>query len=62
MPRGVETGEILRISGKGYKDGKGSRGDLVVNVNIMIPKKLSQEEKELFEKLSNISSFNPRKT
>lgn len=61
VPGGIETGEILRISGKGYKDGKGSRGDLIANVNIMIPKKLSKEEKELFEKLSNISSFNPRK-
>ena len=60
VPSGIETGETLKISGKGYKDGKGSRGDLFVNVNIMVPKKLNKEEKELFEKLSNISTFNPR--
>ena len=60
VPSGVETGEILKIDGKGYKDGKGSRGDLFVKVNIMVPKKLSNEEEELFKKLSTISSFNPR--
>lgn len=60
IPSGVETGEILKIPKKGYKDGKGSRGDLFVNVNIMVPKELSNEEKELFKKLSNISNFNPR--
>ena len=60
IPSGIETGEILKISGKGYKDGKGSRGDLFVNINIMVPKKLSIEEKELFKKLGNISKFNPR--
>lgn len=61
IPEGIETGEVLKISGKGYKDGKGGRGDLVVKVNIMVPKKLSKEEKKLFEKLSTVSSFNPRK-
>ena len=60
VPSGIETGEMLKIEGKGYKDGKGSRGDLFVKVNIMVPKKLSNEEKELFKKLSTISNFNPR--
>lgn len=60
IPSGIETGEVLKISGKGYKDGKGGRGDLFVNINIMVPKELSNEEKELFKKLSNVSTFNPR--
>lgn len=60
IPSGVETGETLKIEGKGYKDGKGSRGDLIVNINIMIPKTLSKEEKDLFKKLSLVSNFNPR--
>ena len=61
VPEGIETGEVLKISGKGYKDGKGGRGDLIAKVNIMVPKNLNKEEKKLFEKLSTISSFNPRK-
>lgn len=60
IPQGIGTGETIKIPGKGYKDGKGSRGDLIVKVNIMVPKELSQEEKNLFQKLSTVSSFNPR--
>ena len=60
IPSGVETGETLKIEGKGYKDGKGSRGDLIVHINIMVPKTLSKEEKDLFKKLSLVSNFNPR--
>ena len=61
IPRGIESGEKVRISGKGYKDGKGGRGDLVAEVKIMIPKELSEDEVKLYEKLKEISSFEPRK-
>lgn len=60
IPEGIQTGEVLRIPGKGYKDGKGSRGDLVAEIKVMVPKKLSQEERTLFEKLDKVSSFDPR--
>ena len=30
-------------------------------VKVMVPKNLSTQEKEMFEKLKEISSFNPRK-
>ena len=60
VPMGVQSGEKIKIEGKGYKDGKGSRGNLIVNINIMVPKNLSQEEQKLFEKLRVVSSFNPR--
>lgn len=60
VPRGIESGEIIRIPGKGYRDGKGGRGDLVTEVKIIVPKDLSEEEKDLYEKLSEISKFNPR--
>lgn len=60
VPPGIQSGEKVRIAKKGYKDGKGSRGDLVTEVKIMVPKHLSEEEKELFEKLSEVSRFMPR--
>ena len=56
----MQSGEIIRIPKKGYKDGKGGRGDLVAEVKIMVPKELSQKEKELFETLKKVSTFNPR--
>lgn len=60
IPQGIQSGEIIKIPGKGYKDGKGNRGDLIAEIKIMVPKKLSKEEKEIFEKLNKISKFNPR--
>lgn len=60
IPQGIQSGEIIKIPGKGYKDGKGNKGDLIAEIKIMVPKKLSKEEKEIFEKLNKISKFNPR--
>ena len=61
IPQGIQSGEKIRIPGKGYKDGKGSRGDLIAEVKIMVPKKLTNEEKKIFEELNIVSTFNPRK-
>ena len=60
IPQGTESGEKVRIPNKGYKDGKGGRGDLIAEVKIMIPKKMSEEEKQLFEQFNKISKYNPR--
>ncbi len=60
IPQGTESGEKVRIPNKGYKDGKGGRGDLVAEVKIMVPKRMSEEEKQLFEKFNEISKYNPR--
>lgn len=61
IPQGTESGENICIKGKGYLDGKGGRGDLFVSVQIMIPKKITEKEKKIFEQLKEISKYNPRK-
>ena len=61
IPPGIQSGEQVKIAQKGYKDGKGTRGDLVAEVKIMVPTELKDNEKELFEKMAEISTFNPRK-
>ena len=60
IPAGIQSGEKIKIEGKGYKDGKGGRGDLILDTKIMIPKNITEEEKELYEKMKKISNFNPR--
>ena len=60
IPQGIQSGEKLRIPGKGYKHINGTRGDLIAEVKIMVPKKLTTKEKVMFEKLNEISKFNPR--
>ena len=60
IPKGIETGEEIQIEQKGYKDGKGGRGKFIIKVKIMIPKKLSNKEIELYKELKKVSKFNPR--
>lgn len=60
IPQGTQCGESLKLKGKGYLDGKGGRGDLIINIQIMNPANITDEEKKLFEQLKKISKFNPR--
>lgn len=60
IPQGIQSGERIKIPGKGYQDGKGERGDLIAEIKVMVPKQLSEQEREMFEKLNQISNFNPR--
>jgi curved DNA-binding protein len=60
IPEGIQSGDIIKIEGKGYKDGKGGRGDLLLETKIMVPKHLNEKEKKLFNELNDISKFNPR--
>lgn len=60
IPQGIQTGEKIKIPNKGYKDGKGGRGELIAEVRIMVPKKLELDEEEMFKKLKEMSNFNPR--
>lgn len=60
IPQGIETGEEIHIPNKGYKDGKGGRGEFIIKIKIMIPKDISEKEKELYRQIKKISKFNPR--
>lgn len=61
IPAGTGSGQVVKIPGKGYKNGQGGRGDLIAQVKIVVPKELTDKEKELFNKLNEISQYNPRK-
>lgn len=60
IPQGIISGERIRIPQKGYKDGKGGRGDLVAEIKVVVPKNPSEEEIEIYKKLKDISNFEPR--
>lgn len=52
VPEGVESGKILRVSGKGIPHFSGyGRGDLYVELIVKTPKKLTKKQKELLEQL-----------
>jgi|AntRauTorcE11898_2_1112593.scaffolds.fasta_scaffold04055_2 curved DNA-binding protein len=54
IPAGTSGGKLFKLKGLGMPAfGKSSaKGDLYVRIQIKVPKKLSKEEKELFEKLA----------
>jgi len=60
IPAGVQSSNRLRIPGKGYKSGI-SRGDLLGKIKIVVPENPTDDEKELFKQLSEVSDFTPRK-
>jgi len=52
IPQGTESGKVFRVSGKGITRFSGfGRGNMYVQVNVDIPKKLTKKQKELLEKL-----------
>ncbi|MDQ2101027.1 MAG: J domain-containing protein [Tychonema bourrellyi B0820] len=60
LPPGVPSGKRLRLANKGYPTGNGDRGDQLVEIVVVIPKEISDEERELYEKLRQIESLKPR--
>ncbi len=57
---GIQPGKILRLRGKGLPDVNGyGRGDLLVNINVWIPKNLNKEERKLMEKFLESDNFKP---
>lgn len=53
IPEAINHGEILRIKNKGVPYSTHHRGDLMLKIFITIPKKLSKEQRKLFEQLRN---------
>ena len=61
IPPGTGTGKQLRVRGRGLPAGGGSRGDLYAVSTVQAPTEISDEERELWQKLAERSKFNPRK-
>ena len=53
IPAGTSHGTMMRIKSEGVGERGGRRGDMYVEIQIEIPKKLSRTEKNLYEELLN---------
>jgi len=64
IPEGTVTGTTFRLRGKGLPDVSGrGRGDLFVTVQVNTPRKLTREQRHLFEQLAKVlpkEKFEPR--
>lgn len=55
VPPGAQPGQVLRLKGRGVPSLRGrGRGDLLVRLDVEIPKKLRHEEEELFRQLAEL--------
>ncbi|MEV6542689.1 J domain-containing protein [Streptomyces sp. NPDC051665] len=62
VPAGSSSGRRLRLRGEGMPGPRGANGDLYAELRIMVPPRLSDQERELLEELAAVSSFDPRRT
>jgi len=71
VPAGTRFGRKLRLRGRGLSNGSKvidgdetarGRGDLYALVHIDIPATLTDRERELYQELANLSTFDPRKS
>ena len=54
IPEGANTGDKHRLKGKGIEDlHSGSKGNMYVVINVVIPDKIDRKQKKLFEELNN---------
>lgn len=54
IPSGTQSGQQFRLRGKGVPDLRGGdRGDQIVTIQAVVPKKLTEEQRELFESLAS---------
>lgn len=57
---GTQPGKILRLRGKGLPEVNSyGRGDLLVQIQVFIPKNISKEDRKTIEKMQDSESFNP---
>jgi len=61
VPPGTSSGKKLRLKGKGLPMKGGERGDIQIELKIVVPDAVEGRVKELFEELAKASSFNPRR-
>lgn len=62
LPEGVQTGQQLKLRGKGVPHlGGGGVGDHYVTIHVVTPAGLSDRGKELVRELDRIQQINPRR-
>ncbi len=60
VPPGTSSGRRLRLRGRGMPNPNGRPGDLFAEVRVMVPDRLTEEERRLFDELAAKSAFDPR--
>src|ERR1700730_15647077 len=54
IPPGTRSGQRFRLRGRGLPGSSGARGDLYVEVQVEVPKKITERERELWQELAKL--------
>src|SRR5204863_3684102 len=60
IPGGAQNGQKLRVRGQGLPRSGGGRGESYVVLRVQVPARVSEGEREQWERLARESRFNPR--
>jgi molecular chaperone DnaJ len=60
IPAGTTNGRVLRVRGKGVTRRDGTKGDLLVTVEVVVPEQLSDESREALQAYAATHVENPR--
>lgn len=56
IPKGTESGERFTIKEKGYKFGRGNRGNFYIITKIVVPKKLTEKQEKIYKELKELDA------
>ena len=60
IPAGINSGQVLRLRGKGWSSPQGNRSDQLVRIVVETPQQINTQERECYEKIRAVRSTNPR--
>jgi DnaJ-class molecular chaperone len=61
VPKGANTGTVLRLKGKGIAKAQGGHGDQYVTLKVVLPDKPDPELEEFIERWSKAQAYDPRR-
>lgn len=62
IPKGANSGTVLRLKGKGVAKAAGGQGDQYVTLKVMLPDKPDPELEEFIARWSKAKAYDPRRT
>ncbi|GFJ83779.1 J domain-containing protein [Phytohabitans houttuyneae] len=62
VPAGSTTGRRLRLRGQGMPNPRGPAGDLYAELEVQVPTRVTGRERDLYEELGKVSTFDPRES
>ena len=60
IPAGINSGQVLRLRGKGWSSTGGNRTDQLVRIVVETPQQLNKQEQKYYQKIRDLRQQNPR--